>query len=201
MSRIVEMQISDEGIIEGVRNYDDAAVTSLYKKHKDYCFRFMFSKYDDEQTIQDIYQDAVIVFIENVRRKDFKLTNNSSIQNYLNSICYNQIKVRFNKKNKPVLVGDDFDNHNNYNENINDWFNDVNDIKSERMKVIQEELMLMKEKGQQCFELLKQFFFENRTMDKIAELMSYTNAHNAKAQKWKCQERLKKHVLNRLNVN
>jgi hypothetical protein len=28
--------------------------------------------------------------------------------------------------------------------------------------------------------------------------MSYTNADNAKAQKWKCQERLKKQVLNRL---
>ena len=198
MSRIAEMYQNDESIIEGVRNYDDAAVSSLYKKHKDYCLRFMHSKYDNEQTIQDIYQDAIIVFIENIRNKDFKLTNNSSIQNYLNSICYNQIKVRFNKKNKPVLVGDDFENHNSYNENINDWFNDVNDIKSERMKVIQEELMLMKEKGQQCFELLKHFFFENRTMDKIAQLMSYTNADNAKAQKWKCQERLKKQVLNRL---
>jgi len=198
MSRIAEMYQNDESIIEGVRNYDDAAVSSLYKKHKDYCLRFMHSKYDDEQTIQDIYQDAIIVFIENIRNKDFKLTNNSSIQNYLNSICYNQIKVRFNKKNKPVLVGDDFENHNSYNENINDWFNDVNDIKSERMKVIQEELMLMKEKGQQCFELLKHFFFANRTMDKIAQLMSYTNADNAKAQKWKCQERLKKQVLNRL---
>lgn len=198
MSRIIEMQSSDDNIIEGVRNYDDAAVTSLYKKHKDYCLRFMHSKYDDEQTIQDIYQDAIIVFIENVRSKDFKLTNNSSIQNYLNSICYNQIKVRFNKKNIPVLTGDDLDNHNNFNENINDWFNDANDIKSERMKIILEELMLMKEKGQQCFELLKRFFFENKTMDKIAELMNYTNAANAKAQKWKCQERLKKQVLNRL---
>ena len=69
------------------------------------------------------------------------------------------------------------------------------------MKIIQEELLVMQEKGPQCFELLKKFFFQNRTMEKIAELMNYTNAENAKAQKWKCQERLKKQVLNRLNTN
>jgi hypothetical protein len=179
MSRIVEMYSNDDSIIEGIKKFDDDAVTRLYMKHKDYCLRFMNSKYDDEHSTQDIYQDAVIVFIEN-------------------SICYNQIKVRFNNTRKPVLVGDDFENHNNYNENINDWFNDVNDINTERMKIVQEELQSMKDKGQQCFELLKKFFFEKCTMEKIAESMNYTNAANAKAQKWKCQERLKKQVLNRL---
>lgn len=198
MSRIVEMYSNDDSIIEGIKKFDDAAVTRLYNKHKDYCLRFMNSKYDDSHSIQDIYQDAVIVFIENVRNKNLKLEN-TSIQTYLNSICYNQIKIRFNNTRKPVLVGDDFDSHNNYNENINDWFNDANDIKTERMKIIQEELISMKEKGQQCFELLKKFFFEKKTMEKIAEQMNYTNAANAKAQKWKCQERLKKQVLNRLH--
>ena len=198
MSRTVKMYIDDNSITEGVRNFEDDAATQLYIKHKDYCIRFMHSKYDDEQTIQDIYQDAVIVFIENVRYKNLKLEN-TTIQTYLNSICFNQVRIRFNSKKKPVLVGDDYDNINDYDANIKDWFNDAEDVLSNRMKIIQQELLVMQEKGPQCFELLKKFFFENRTMDKIAELMNYTNAHNAKAQKWKCQERLKKQVLNRLN--
>ncbi len=197
MSRIVEMYSNDDSIIDGIKKFEDDAVTRLYNKHKDYCLRFMNSKYDDEHTVRDIYQDAVIVFIENVRHKNLKLEN-TSIQSYLNSICYNQIKVRFSNKRKPLLVGDDFDNQNNYNENINDWFNDVNDIKNERMKILQEELIIMKEKGQQCFELLRKFFFEKKTMETIAEQMNYTNSANAKAQKWRCQERLKKQVFNRL---
>ena len=197
MSRIVEMYSNDDSIIEGIKKFEDAAVTRLYNKHKDYSLRFMNSKYDDEHTVRDIYQDAVIVFIENIRYKNLKLEN-TSIQSYLNSICYNQIKIRFSNKRKPLLVGDDFDNQNNYNENITDWFNDVNDIKNERIKIIQEELQIMKEKGQQCFELLRKFFFEKKTMEIISEQMNYTNAANAKAQKWKCQERLKKQVFNRL---
>ena len=198
MSRIVEMYLDDDSIIEGIKNFDEAAVGNLYTKHKDYCLRFMNSRYDDEHTVQDIYQDAVIVFIEKVRYKNLKLKN-TSIQTYLNSICYNQIKVRFGNTRRPVLVGDDFENQNNYNENINDWFNDVNDIRNERIKIIQEELLVMKERGPQCFELLKKYFFEMQTMEVIAEQMNYTNSDNAKAQKWKCQERLKKQVFNRLH--
>lgn len=197
MSKIISISQQDDSIIEGIKNFDDNASVLLYNKHKENCLKFMYSRYYDEEAVRDIYQDAVIVFIENVRNKNLKLEN-ASIQTYLNSICFNQIKVRLYNKRKPILVGDDFDNYNDYNENIKDWFDESNDVKSERIKIIQEELLIMEIKGPQCFELLKKFFFENRTMDKIAELMSYTNADNAKSQKWKCQERLKKQVFNRL---
>ncbi len=194
MNRVVRMYSTDDSIIEGIREYDDEAATALYKKHRDYCLRFMNSRYQDEDTVLDIYQDAVIVFIENVRSKNLRLVN-STIQTYLNSICYNQIRIRFNKKNQPVLIGDDLEVLNNFNEDIVEWLNDYGDLKSERVKIIQEELLIMKEKGQQCFELLKKFFFEKKTMETIATEMNYTNAANAKAQKWKCQERLKKQIL------
>lgn len=197
MSRIVKMYSNDESIIKGIREFDDEAATTLYKRHKNYCLFFMNNKYDDRNTVLDIYQDAIIVFIENVRNKNLKLIN-TSIQTYLNSICYNQIKIRFNKKRQPVLVGDDFENHNDYNEDFNDWLNGYNDLETERIKTIQEQLLTMKEKSQQCFELLRKFFFEKKTMEIIALEMKYTNAANAKAQKWKCQESLKKKVLNKM---
>lgn len=198
MNGVVKMYSSDESIIDGIRGFDDDAATVLYKKHRDYCLGFMHSRYDDEHVILDIYQDAVIVFIENVRHKNLQLVN-TSIQTYLNSVCYNQLKIRFNNKRQPVLMGDNFDNYNGYDEEINDWLMDYDDIKTGRLKIVQEELLVMKEKGQQCYELLKKFFFEKKTMETIATEMNYTNAANAKAQKWKCQERLKKQVLNRLS--
>jgi RNA polymerase sigma factor (sigma-70 family) len=196
MSRIVEMYSNDDTIIEGIKRFDDEAVTRLYNRHKSYCISFMNSKYNDENTIQDIYQDAVIVFIEKVRTKNLELVN-TSIQTYLNSICYNQIKVRFSSKSKPVLVGDDLDNQNNYNENINDWFNDINDIKNERMKFLQEELLTMQESGGKCYEILRLFYFEKKNMESIAKAMNYTNADNAKNQKSRCLDRLKTQVLKR----
>ena len=61
-----------------------------------------------------------------------------------------------------------------------------------------EELEAMKEKGQVCYELLRKAFFENKTMEAIAALMNYTNADNAKNQSYRCRERLKKQVFERL---
>ena len=77
MGKIIDMYLNDDNIIEGIKNFDNEACTSLYNKHKDYCIRFMESKFDDGEEIKDIFQDAIIVFIENVRNKNLKLKKNN----------------------------------------------------------------------------------------------------------------------------
>ena len=195
MSRNLPISNSDATLIEGIKNFDQSSATALYNKHRDYCIRFMKQKYWDEETNLDIYQDAVMVFIEKIRLDKLTLVN-TSIQTYLNSICWNQIKVRLKKVNKPVLVGDDLGN--NFSENHTDWFDEQTEFQDERIKVIMEELDLMKDRGQVCFELLKKVFFENKTMEAVARLMNYTNADNAKNQSYRCRERLKRQVFERL---
>ena len=155
----------------------------------------MNKMYFDEEINRDIYQDAVIVFIEKMR--DNKLTlENTSIQTYLNSICRNQVLVRLKQKNKPVSMAEDWEN--NYSDKYIDWFDDQAEIKNDRIKVIMEELEAMKDKGQVCYELLRKVFFENKSMEAVATLMNYTNADNAKNQSYRCRERLKKQVFERL---
>ena len=195
MSNVLPIAYNDENIVEGLKNFDETACNHLYNKHKDYSMRFMNKMYYDEDTNKDIYQDAVIVFIEKVRANKLQLVN-TSIQTYLNSICRNQVLIRLNKKNKPVLMGENWES--NYSDDYVDWFDDQAEVKNNRIKIIMEELELMKEKGQVCFELLKKVFFENKTMEALASLMNYTNADNAKNQSYRCRERLKKQVFERL---
>lgn len=195
MTRVVSISINDHDIIAGIKNFDEASGNALYNKHKDYCLRFMNKMYFDEEINRDIYQDAVIVFIEKMR--DNKLTlENTSIQTYLNSICRNQVLVRLKQKNKPVSMAEDWEN--NYSDKYIDWFDDQAEIKNDRIKVIMEELEAMKDKGQVCYELLRKVFFENKSMEAVATLMNYTNADNAKNQSYRCRERLKKQVFERL---
>ncbi len=195
MSNVIPIGYNDENIVEGLKNFDETACNHLYNKHKDYSMRFMNKMYYDEDTNKDIYQDAVIVFIEKVRANKLQLVN-TSIQTYLNSICRNLVLIRLNKKNKPVLMGENWES--NYSDDYVDWFDDQAEVKNNRIKIIMEELELMKEKGQVCFELLKKVFFENKTMEALASLMNYTNADNAKNQSYRCRERLKKQVFERL---
>ena len=197
MGKVIDMYFNDDRIIEGIKNFDNDACASLYKKHKDYCIRFMKSKFEDEEEIKDIFQDAIIVFIENVRNKNLKLEK-TSIQTYLNSVCFNQLKIRFNIKNKPFLSGDDEKLYNNYKSDITDWLSEMDSEKKERLEIIQVELDRLKISGPQCYELLMNFYFKKKTMEEIAKIMNYTNADNAKTQNYKCKERLKKSVLARI---
>jgi DNA-directed RNA polymerase specialized sigma24 family protein len=46
--------------------------------------------------------------------------------------------------------------------------------------------------GEPCKSLLEAFYLEKKSMPEIAEMFGYTNADNAKTQKYKCLLRLKK---------
>ena len=46
--------------------------------------------------------------------------------------------------------------------------------------------------GEPCSELIKDFYINKLSMEQIAEKFGYTNADNAKTQKYKCLQRLKK---------
>jgi DNA-directed RNA polymerase specialized sigma24 family protein len=54
--------------------------------------------------------------------------------------------------------------------------------------------------GEPCKSLLESFYIEKKSMDEIASLFGYTNADNAKNQKYKCLMRLKKLFFSQYNI-
>ena len=54
--------------------------------------------------------------------------------------------------------------------------------------------------GEPCKSLLEAFYIEKKSMDQIAFLFGYTNADNAKNQKYKCLMRLKKLFFSQYNI-
>ena len=46
--------------------------------------------------------------------------------------------------------------------------------------------------GEPCKTIIEDFYINNRSMQEICERFGYTNADNAKTQKYKCLQRLKK---------
>jgi len=150
--------------------------------------------YNDSDEIKDIFQDAVVVFYENLNTEEFTLT--CSIQTYLNSICRNQILKRINFSNRYKIKNAD-DKH-EFLENITDWFDDIGQVNNKRINIMKDVLKEMKVSSSKCYDILVRFFYQNQTMDKIAADLSYTNADNAKNQKYRCQEKLKVEVFKRL---
>ena len=188
------VRYTDNELVNMIRDGHSDGFTSIYEYHKEYCMNFMKSKFSDHDEIQDIFQDAVIRLYEKIQDVEFKLT--CSIQTYLNSICWNQIKVRLQKSGRFVqktdYEGEDF------LENISDSLEDPDGINHERVKVIQEVLLLMKSNSSKCYDLLVRFWYRKQSMDKIAIDLGFNNADSAKSQKAKCQRNLKSGVLKKL---
>lgn len=173
---------SDQEIIKLLKD-SSGNLDIIYEKHKDYCMNFMKKINHNDELNQDIFHDALIVLNEKIKKEDFVL--NCSIQTYLNSICRNQILVRFKKNSKHSEYSEDYD------VRIDDWYESLESDNNEKLNASVTAFEKLKDLGGKCYEILRRFFYENHSMEKIAYDMEYTNADNVKNQKSRCQKKLK----------
>lgn len=179
--------LTDRELIDLIAESNDK-IDFLYQKHKRYCINFMRKMISDDDAIQDIYHDAIITLYEKILSGNFQLT--SSIQTYLNSICRNQILTRFKKIKIHVTHNEEYD------ESVKDWLQDDDEeVKESKMNAITSALEKLKNTSGNCYEILKRFYYENQSMDKIAKDLDYTNAANVKNQKARCQKKLNELAL------
>ena len=112
---------------------------------------------------------------------------------YLNSICRNQILVRFKKNSKHSEYSEEYDNR------IEDWYETIEGENSDKMQATVKAIETLKELGGKCYDIMRRFFYDNQSMDKIAQELGYTNADNVKNQKARCQKKLKEIAFDLLN--
>lgn len=177
--------------VEAVRSGDERVIKELYKTHFQLVKRLVLKNSGDEDDARDLYQEAFMVFYENVKDPDFQLK--SAISTYLYSISRNLwMKKLRSWSGSPVIRVED--------EDMVDVEEDI--ALSEQKEQWAEALDRSLEKiGEPCRTLLEDFFFHRLSMEEIARKMNYTNAANAKNQKYKCFNRLKKLVLTEKRPN
>src|ERR1035437_2450380 len=172
---------TDESILQGIKASDDDALRHLYKISYPVIRGMILKNSGSKDDADDIFQDGVIVFYEKVKTDHFKIT--CSITTFLYAVCRNlwlknlkrrSLNVSFTETHEMI----DFINETDGEENI----------MNEKQKTLMESL---KELGDPCKSILMYFYYEQFSMEKIAETLGYTNADNAKNQKYKCLKRLK----------
>lgn len=189
--------LSDEALLNGVKNFDEDCNTRLYKKHRDYCMNFMRRMYQDEEEIKDIYQDSVVLLIEKVRANKFELTNNAGIQTYLNSVCRNQVLIRLKNRGRMVLV--DPVDESNIDLKIKDWYEEETTVKNERLAAIEVELINMKTSNPKCYELLYNFYYRKMSMADSGAAKG-SSSDTIKNQSSRCRGYLKEAVFTNLRL-
>lgn len=173
------MSIPDD-LTTQIKNDDHQAIQKIYEDNRK-GFILFASRYDiEKEDILDVYQDAIIVLIENIKKgkaEDLKSTLNT----YLFSIGKFMIFQRMKKKGR-VVRSEDWEK-----VEFEDYFSDESE-KNDQTKLLQEGL---KKLGDQCRHLLSLFYYEEKKLEEIQYLLGYSSKNVLKTQKSRCLKQLK----------
>lgn len=186
-----KVQFTDDQFIDGLRSGNSGVLTALYKKYYTIVLKLIVNNSGTEEAARDIYQETVIVLYEAAQKPDFQL--HCQLQTFIYSIAkrlwLKQLKkngrtflLKEDDETEPVDVGTELQDH------------VARDLEIEKMHKSLAEL------GEPCATLIRDFYIHRMNMDEIADKFGYTNADNAKNQKYKCLQRLKKYFFDKTTI-
>lgn len=180
--RTVKPELIDTELLKGLAEGNRACIELIYKNHYNTIQSLIINNSGSSDDARDVFQEALIVLYEKVRMGSFEL--NCQLRTYLYAVCKRLWLKKLQQNNRylvvemetasPVLIEDDLAAH----EKKEAEYESLN-------KAIQN-------LGEPCKSLLEAYYINKLNMQDIATQFGYTNADNAKNQKYKCLMRLKK---------
>ncbi|MBN1950254.1 MAG: sigma-70 family RNA polymerase sigma factor [Bacteroidales bacterium] len=174
--------MSDDQMIDRIRKGDqDQALDALYKNYPAFLNSFVKSG-GKRNDAEDIFQDALLIFIEKILNRNFTLT--CSINSYLFSICRNLSLVYFRDHQKKAGIKPETGDDQVSLESIEKF------IERERQFSALDRILVRV--GKKCMEILNLFYFSGLNMNAIAIKLGFSSEVSAKTQKYKCIEKARK---------
>ena len=176
----LEQEIS---LLKGLARNDKKSVEMIYSQNYNLVQALVVNNNGTIDDAKDIFQEAMMVLYDKARSGSFEL--NCQIRTYLYSVARRLWLKKLNQSNRHTA---DFDDTNETQIAVD------GDVVEHEKKDAEFEMMhtAISTLGEPCKSLLEAFYFKNNSMQEIAEVFGYTNAENAKTQKYKCLMRLKK---------
>lgn len=166
--------MKDSDVLERISRGDERALDYLYRKYYKMMISAVIKNKGTEEEAKDIYQDALIVFWQKVVSNELVLT--SKISTYLYSICLNLWRKELDRKSR--LTNEE------QQDNRAVYFDDES---KERSKIIEKCIAQL---GDTCKKILMYYYFDDMSMQDIAEKLGFASIDTAKTKKYKCKKRL-----------
>jgi len=178
----VKQENNEKILLQGLARNDKKAVETIYRDNYGMVQALIINNNGSTDDARDVFQEAMIVLYEKARSGTFEL--HCQIKTYMYSVSR---RLWLKKLQQTKRFTTDFGNP--------DSVVPVEDDLEDHLKRDQEFGMMEKAilgLGEPCKSLLEAFYIEKKNMQEIAMDFGYTNAENAKTQKYKCLMRLKK---------
>ena len=182
---------NEQALLKGLAGNDRKAIESIYRAHYSMIQTLIINNSGTSDDARDIFQEAIIVLYEKAKSGSFEL--HAQLKTYLYAVSRRLWlkKLAFNKRysgdlaNAPESIATDDDI-------------ELYEHRSQDFELMERALQHL---GEPCKELLEEYYIRKKNMSEIAKEFGYTNAENAKNQKYKCLMRLKKIFFGNYNNN
>jgi RNA polymerase sigma-70 factor (ECF subfamily) len=164
----------DETIIFRIKSGDLMVLDKIYLEIKPKFIAYARRQFPNVQLedVQDIYQDSIIVFYQNIRRGVLtEITSNLS--SYIIQIGKIKLIQHTNKFNKYVDL----------QMNFADPFSKDEEYDN---KIDQAVKFIFSKMTDSCKQILNLFYYEKKSMEEIAFVLNYKNADTVKSKKSRC---------------
>ena len=174
--------LREQELIRGLSVNDKSAIESIYKENFSVVQSLVLNNNGSEDDAKDIFQESLIVLYEKAKSGVFEL--NCQIKTYLYSVSKRLWLKRLQKNSRYELPSD----------GLEETVYVEDDMGSHERRNVEFGMMeyAMAHLGEPCKSLLEAYYLKKSSMQEIAETFGYTNADNAKNQKYKCLIRLRK---------
>lgn len=150
----------------------------LYKKAFPVVARFIKKRGGTYEDAKDIFQDAVIIYFEKISDLSFNLNKDDT--SYVLGIAKHLWLQRFRKYT---------DTHKGLAP-IDDVIDEVGYVEASTSKLLQ----ALESAGQKCMKLLQAFYYNNLSMNEVANQFGFRGTRSATVQKYKCLEKVRDKV-------
>jgi RNA polymerase sigma factor (sigma-70 family) len=166
------LQIDEKEIFERIQKGDEKALEFIYKKYYRMMTKLVITNSGTEEEARDVYQDALVVFWQKARSGNLVMT--AKISTYIYSVCQNLWRKELDRKKR--LSNEEKDSP------------QVMDMDSpEREKIMAK---CLNQLGETCRKVLMYYYFDEMSMQEIAEKLGFANTDTAKTKKYKCKQKL-----------
>ena len=178
----MKTELNEIALLEGLAQNKRQAIETIYKQHYNMVQALIINNNGSSDDARDIFQETMIVLYEKARSGVFEL--NCQLKTFIYSVARRLWLKRLHQLQKftsevPVL------------ENIIQIEEDIESHEKQHLEFHMMDKALVR-LGEPCKSLIEAFYLQKKNMTEIAGNFGYTNADNAKNQKYKCLMRLKK---------
>lgn len=178
----------EEDLVERIQANDQTVLGEIFIRYEKMVSGYVKTHGGNDADAEDALQESIIVLWQNVCSGSFQLT--SKLGTYLMAVAKNKWREELRKRRNFSSV-----------KESRDFSNDEAD--SLDMMVTQEETNLVHRAlntiSPLCKQLLLLFYFEERNLGDIAQILKFANADVAKSKKYQCKKALEKE-LHKLRV-